>query len=121
MLGMYILGFLSSIFIITFATYMKVFGFITEPSFVVFVLAGLVIGLFIAFSDRVESVSLKGKLVLSKIEKKHEDILNIESSIKEISRSTMELVEVVKAGSWAVSKEEDDSFDNAKQRLNKYL
>lgn len=101
---------------------LQVHEFISEPSFVIFILAACLIGLFIAYSERVKSLNIKsGELVLSEIERKHEDILKLEVSVRELASATLDMVEVSRAGSWAVTEEEDKKYDSAKNRLTKLL
>lgn|SRR5690554_6076672 len=101
---------------------LKAIGFISEPSFVALLLAACLIGLFIAYSERVKSMNPKsGEMVLSEIDKKHADILKLEDSVKEISSATLDMVEVSRAGSWAVTEEENQKYDSAKERLTKLL
>jgi len=115
-------GMLITVLSIAGILYLKAIGFISEPSFVALVLAACLIGLFIAFSDRVKSMNLKsGELVLSEINEKHADILKLEHSVKEISAATLDMVEVSRAGNWAVSDEENQKYDSAKERLTNLL
>lgn len=121
-LGSKLSGLLISVTLIGGSVCLKGKGFISEPSFVIFVIAGILIGLFIAYAERVKSVNLtSGELVLSEIERKHEDILRLETSVKRIASATLDMVEVSRAGSWAVTEDENKRYDLAKERLTELL
>ncbi|MCI5139603.1 MAG: hypothetical protein D3922_14605 [Candidatus Electrothrix sp. AR1] len=65
---------------------LKEIGEITEPSFVIFALTSVFIGLFIAYSHRIEFLNLKNlEFKMCQVEKVRQDVISREENIKKIS------------------------------------
>ena len=66
---------------------LKSSNIISEPSFVSFLLASVLIGLFIAYSDKIKVLDLyKGKLILKEVKE-------TEASVKELAKAILEVTE----------------------------
>ncbi|MDW5418716.1 hypothetical protein R6242_19290 [Iodobacter sp. CM08] len=77
---------------ITGSIMLKIYGIISEPSFLTFTVLTVLIALFIAYSNKVQSISLlKGELILK-------DIKETEASIKELAKAILEVTETFQHG-----------------------
>jgi len=92
------------------AVYLKRSGDITEWSLVSLIAASVVLGVFIAYSDKIKELSfLKGSIALREMKE-------AESSIKELAQAMVELAEAsegnLKLESW-----DSERYENAKDAL----
>ena len=79
------------------------FDFIGEVSFIPLVVISVVVGVFIQYSDSIQSFNLlKGELILK-------DIKETESSVKELAKA---MLEVTETSSYGIMLEESFSFDS---------
>ena len=62
-------------------------GFVSEPTLVVFVAFSILSGLFIAFIERIESLSLR------QLDVKLKEMREAESSVKKLAKATLEVIE----------------------------
>lgn len=80
--------------------YLKKVQIISEPSLVILILAFILVGLFIYYSDKVKSINLKeGELTLKEIKE-------TELSVKELGKA---ILEVTEASSHSIMMETFDS------------
>lgn len=105
---------LISLFGISGSICLKGFSFISEASFVIFILTSVLVGLFIAYSDKVRSVNLKeGEIIL-------QEMKEAESSVKELGRAVLDVTE---ASSHTLMLEsfDSDAYDKAIARLRELV
>ena len=83
---------------------LKMTGTIGEPSFDLFICAFLLVGLFVAFSDRVKSFSLRDlKLEMEKVEQARADVQEREQRVRKIAALLGDLITYVEATSISAS------------------
>ena len=91
---------------------LKEYGFIAEPSFLSLLILSVLVGLFISYSDKVQSINLlKGELILK-------DMRDTEASVKELAKA---ILEVTETSSHALMLESFDreAKDKAVEKLRK--
>ena len=97
---------------ITLSLLLICFDFIGEPSFVSLIVISVVVGIFVRYSDSIQSLSLlKGELILK-------DIKETEASVKELAKA---ILEVIETSSHAIMRESFDreAKDKAVKKLRK--
>jgi hypothetical protein len=93
---------------------LKLSGAVSEPTLIVFVGFSLAVGLFVAYSDRIEYFSLKN------LDLKLREIRQAEASVKEVAGTLLDVIEK-KSHGLMLQSYDAKAADEAIERLKKLI
>lgn len=100
------------------AIYMKHVDFISELTFVAFVLMSILTGIFVRYADEIKEFDLKGgKIILKEIQVKERNIEQMERNVKALALATIDLVESATEDLLSVGDGNPVGYENAKNRI----